>query len=404
MCIGRHPNPSAAWYTGACSGHDEPELDPVSSLPGSAQDLTWTAILPKDGTVPVSAVGPTFWWGGAVSDPNPHALFGQAFLELQFYPDSVVKTCSSDGGYNVTYAPNEYTVCSPVWQVSTQSGAEDAAFNAELYDGSTNSPLIMYAGDTIKIHFFDTTPAVGWNIGVTDLTTGQSGSIVLASKYGPLLPLYSTQQIGNALGWGLVNDTPNAFVWEIGHTSNFTTPAGQLCVAGQTDCASYDTAHWLGFTPLKILSVTFANGSTPSQWAVVSDLGGTAEVAATCPSYGGPYCTYPWYAVNSAAHADHVRRRLPRHQIRLRPGLAVRHHAAMRRAVRTRLHLLRHGADALSLTPMTATTPSGPRPRRILRPGSRNLPKLRDTVVMSATHPVIAMFVDQRGPADGEFR
>ncbi len=202
----------------------------MSSLPGSAQDLTWTAILPRDGTVPVSAVGPTFWWGGAVSDPNPHALFGQAFPELQFYPDSVVKTCSSDGGYNVTYAPNEFTVCSPVWQVSTQSGAEDAAFNAELYDGSTNSPLIMHAGDTIKIHFFDTTPSVGWNISVADLTTGQSGSIVLASKYGPLLPLFSAEQIGNALGWGLVNDTPNAFVWEIGHTSNFTTPAGQLCV------------------------------------------------------------------------------------------------------------------------------------------------------------------------------
>ena len=33
VCIGHHPNP-AAWYTGACSGHDEPELDPVSSLPG----------------------------------------------------------------------------------------------------------------------------------------------------------------------------------------------------------------------------------------------------------------------------------------------------------------------------------------------------------------------------------
>jgi hypothetical protein len=60
---------------------------------------------------------------------------------------------------------------------------------------------------------------------------------------------------------------------------------------GQTDCASYDTAHWLGFTPLKILSVTFADGSAAKQWAVVSDLGGTAEVAATCPSYGGPYCT-----------------------------------------------------------------------------------------------------------------
>jgi hypothetical protein len=303
VCIGRHPNPSAVWYTGACSGHDEPELDPVSSLPGSAQDLTWTAILPKDGTVPVSAVGPTFWWGGAVSDPNPHALFGQAFLELQFYPDSVVNTCSSDGGYNVTYAPDKFSVCSPVWQVSTQSGAEDAAFNAELHDGSSHAPLVMNAGDTIRVHFFVASQSEGWNITVSDLTTGHSGTIVLNSKYGPLLPLFGTQQIGNALGWGLVDDTPNAFVWEIGHTSNFTTPAGKLCNPGDTSCDSYDTSHWLGFTPLKIVSVTFANGSTARQWAVVSDLGGTAEVTASCSSYGGPYCTYPWYAFNSDASA-----------------------------------------------------------------------------------------------------
>jgi len=71
---------------------------------------------------------------------------------------------------------------------------------------------------------------------VTDAITGDSGTIVLNSKYGPLLPLYSTQQIGNALGGGLVDDTPNSFVWEIGHTSNFTNPAAQLCDPGQTDC------------------------------------------------------------------------------------------------------------------------------------------------------------------------
>ena len=53
--------PDPIWYTSGCSGHDEPELDPVSSLAGSAQDLTWTAVLPSDGVVPVSAVGPTFW-------------------------------------------------------------------------------------------------------------------------------------------------------------------------------------------------------------------------------------------------------------------------------------------------------------------------------------------------------
>ncbi len=298
VCIGRHPDPSAVWYTGACSGHDEPELDPVSSLPGSAQDLTWTAILPADGSVPVSAVGPTFWWGGAVTDPNPNALFGQAFLELQFYPDAIVKTCSADGGFNVTYAPDKFSVCSPVWQVSSTSGAETAAFNAELYDGASHSPLVMNAGDTIEVHFYLTALSRGWQVTVTDVTTGRSGTIVLDSKYGPLLPLFSTQRIGNALGWGLVDDTPNSFVWEIGHTSDFASPAGQYCVPGQTICDSYDTAHWLGFTPLRIVSVTFADGSHPSQWAVVSDLGGSAEVTASCPAYGGPYCTYPWYAFN----------------------------------------------------------------------------------------------------------
>jgi hypothetical protein len=301
VCIGRHPNASAVWYTGACSGHDEPELDPVSSVPGSAQDLTWTAVLPSDGSVPVSAVGPTFWWGGAVTDPNPHSLFGQAFLELQFYPDSIVNTCSSDGGFNVTQAADKFSACSPVFQVDTQSGAENAAFNAELYDGSSHSPLVMNGGDTIQVHFFVASPSQGWNIHVTDLTTGHSGTIVLNSKYGPLLPVFSAQQIGNALGWGLVNDTPNSFVWEIGHTSDFTTPAGQFCLPGDTSCDSYDTPHWLGFNPLRILSVTFADGSSPTSWAAVSDLGGAAEVNATCPAYGGPFCTYPWYALNSKA-------------------------------------------------------------------------------------------------------
>ena len=115
-CIAHHPNSDSEydiWYAQGCTGHDEPELDPVSSLPGSAQDLTWTAVLPSDGAVPVSSVGPTFWWGGTVTDPNPHALFGQAFLEVQFYPDAIVSNCDSAGGFNVTYAPDKFSVCTP---------------------------------------------------------------------------------------------------------------------------------------------------------------------------------------------------------------------------------------------------------------------------------------------------
>jgi hypothetical protein len=310
-CIAHRPNQIAGdvWYTGSCSGHDEPELDPVSSLAGSAKDLTWTVVLPTDGTVPVSAVGPTFWWGGTVTDPNKNALFGQAFLEVQFYPDSIVSNCTPDGGFNVTQAPNKFTVCTPTWQLSPQF-AETAAFNAELFNGNTNQPLVMNAGDTIKIHFYVGAPGPGWNINVTDVTTGQSGTVTLNSKYGPMLPAFSKQQIGNALGWGLVDDTPNSFVWEIGHTSPYTMPADQFCVPGQTFCDSFDQAHWLGFKPLQIKSVTFADGSTANEWAVVSDTGGKAEVLGNsfvgptdCSSYGGPYCIYPWFTFNGTNNA-----------------------------------------------------------------------------------------------------
>ena len=65
-----------------------------------------------------------------------------------------------------------------------------------------------------------------------------------------------------------------------------------------TSPASYDAAHWLGFSPLQIKSVTFANGAAPGKWAAVSDFGGSAEVGQYCPAYGGPYCIYPWYAYN----------------------------------------------------------------------------------------------------------
>ncbi|HEU5382330.1 MAG TPA: hypothetical protein VFV38_43505 [Ktedonobacteraceae bacterium] len=289
------------WYTAGCTGHDEPELDPVSSLPGSAQDLTWTAVLPKDGTVPVSSVGPTFWWGGTVTDPNTRALFGQAFLEVQFYPDGVVTKCTPEGGFNLTSVPNAFSVCSPVWQVDSKTFAETAAFNAMLVDASTGSAMVMHGGDTITIHFYLTTPTDGWHITVQDVTSGHQGTIILDSQYGPLLPAFSTQQIGNSLGWGIVHDTPNAFVWEIGHTSPFTHPASQFCTPGQTICDSYDAAHWAGFTPLQIKGVTFADGSNANEWATVSDFGGSAEVNQDCSSYGGPFCIYPWFSSTGTA-------------------------------------------------------------------------------------------------------
>ena len=301
LCIAHHPQ-DFVWYTHSCTGHDEPEIDPLSNNPGSAQNLTWTVVLPTNGaSTPVDSVGPTFWIGGAVTDPN--SLVGQAFLELQFYPNSLVKGCSSGGGYNVVQDPGVYTACSPVWEVSKKGSSESAAFNAMLTDNASGGPLVMHAGDTITDHQFITAAQDGMHITVTDLTTGRSGTIVLNSKIdGPLMPAFSVQKLGNALGWGIVDDAPNSLVWEIGHTGNYTQPAGQYCVPGSATkppCYSYDVPTWLKFQPLQIKGVTFGDGSTPSHWSVVSDFGGVAEVNQYCPRYGAPFCYYPWYAYNS---------------------------------------------------------------------------------------------------------
>jgi hypothetical protein len=306
-CIAHHPryveDSFEVEYPVGCTGHDEPELDPVSSAPGSARDLTWTVVLPSDGLFPVSATGPTFWFGGTVTDPN--SVFGQAFVELQFYPDAIVTNCTPGGGFIVKNEPNTYTVCSPVWKLTTtgQKGVfhETAAFNAMLTDGTgPSNPLIMHGGDTITVHWYTTAAQDGFHVTVTDRATGGSGTIVLISKSdGPLLPAYDSQTIGNALAWGLVNDTPNSFVWEIGHTSPFTSPSSAFCVPGEDGCFSYDAAAWAGTTPIDIQSVTFGDGSSARKWAVVSDFGGKAEVDAYCPSYGGPFCIYPWYTLLS---------------------------------------------------------------------------------------------------------
>jgi hypothetical protein len=46
---------------------------------------------------------------------------------VQFYPDAIVHNCSSAGGFNVTYAPDKFSVCTPVWQLGSKSFAETAA-------------------------------------------------------------------------------------------------------------------------------------------------------------------------------------------------------------------------------------------------------------------------------------
>ncbi len=294
-----------AHYDAGCTGHDEPELDPVSSQAGSAKDLTWRFVLPADGSVPVSDVG-LFWFGGTVSDPDPKDALApgepvEGFLEVQFYPDSVVTNCTPGGGFVVKYQPNTYSVCSPVWSIHPTGQKpvfhEPAEFNAMLTTGSKHSAMLMHAGDTIDLHFHLGAAGEGWNVDVRDETTTETGTIVLNTKLGPIVPVFDKNETGNALNWGIVNDTPNAFVWEIGHTSEFASPAGQFCLPGDPVCDTYNAPSWRGISPLKILSVGFGASLTPpDSWAVVSDYGGNAEINQFCP--GGvseSFCTYPWF-------------------------------------------------------------------------------------------------------------
>ncbi|MBO0844646.1 MAG: hypothetical protein J2P22_04445 [Nocardioides sp.] len=312
-CVAHHPayveDVFEVHYSSGCSGHDEPELMPVSNAPGSAQNLTWTFELPSNGPgVDVDAVGPTFWFGGPVDDSN--SLFGQAYEELQFYPNAVVTTCGPNGGFVAKHRVGSWTVCSPTWSIHTTGQKpvfhEPAAFNAMLSEAGSSDAMVMHQGDQISVHFFVTAAKDGWHITVLDHDTGRQGTIVLDSKRdGPLMPAYSVQRIGNSLLWGAVHDAPAAFVWEIGHTSPFTSPSDAFCWPGEAGCYSYDEAAWAGQSPpIHIDSVTFRGGAAPTGWSVVSDYGGKAEVTdpsetgSTCSSYGGPFCIYPWFTRN----------------------------------------------------------------------------------------------------------
>src|SRR5262249_18274163 len=183
-CLAHHPKyipgQFETSYTPGCTGHDEPELFPVSSAPGSARDLTWTVGLPSGGTTKVSDVGPTFWFGGPVTDPK--SLFGQAFVELQFYPDSTVTKCFSNGGFKVNSTPNTFTACSPIFgltpnRITASHFNEPTEFNAMLEDSTTpGSALQMTAGDTITGHFFVTPAADGFHTTVAGLANGHAGT------------------------------------------------------------------------------------------------------------------------------------------------------------------------------------------------------------------------------------
>jgi hypothetical protein len=301
------------YYTPGCTGHDEPELDPVSSAPGSARDITWHVALPAGGTYPVSSVGPTFWFGGTVHDSSPTSFGSQGFLELQIYPDSFTKACQASGNFLVHHQVGVYTACSPVWKLQDKHGriVEPAAFNGMIANQAGTGPLVMHGRDLLDIHIWAPSMSEAYREQITDLTSGETSSVLVldSATDGPLTPQFDTNEIGNSLDWGGVWDTPMAFVYEIGHSDIYGDHPEEFCVPGQVFCGSFNQANWAGQQPLRIFGVTFGDGSSAEHWAVVSDTGGKAEVLGhsfvgptDCAAYGGPYCIYPWYSWDGQAY------------------------------------------------------------------------------------------------------
>jgi hypothetical protein len=160
------------------------------------------------------------------SNPNSPRYIGKhpgtAFMELQFYGPGYVPQFEGFGcaktqycaamtidsfvtnqntGVANTNACNSYILggVEPInWAYVTKSGVSQAPANP-LFTGTVSNPnftavnpnlaedLLMSPGDTIRIHMYDT-PA-GFRVNMTDLTTGQHGSMTasIANGFGHIL-------------------------------------------------------------------------------------------------------------------------------------------------------------------------------------------------------------------------
>jgi hypothetical protein len=299
-------------YREGCRGHDEVSFAPLSTTANTASDITWNLILPADGTRTgareVIDLAPVFWVGAGVADS--HSLFGQAFLELQFYPDTklVSPYCKPNGDYQAVHAPNTFAACAPVWAINPSGPQQYAAFNGLVKQAGTNTPLVMHGEDNIRVRMFKgAQTGTPWNIAVTDLTTGAKSAplVVISGTDGPLAPLSGTNTPPNFIKWMLMQQPPLQIAWEIGHPNIYTVPEALYCLPGQFNCWSYNVqGGWEHTHPLRVRSVKFNNGTvSPANFSVSDAQGGIAEDRVWCGAFNAPgsqgFCTFPWYSYNA---------------------------------------------------------------------------------------------------------
>jgi hypothetical protein len=313
-------NPAEVFGEDSYVGHDEPSVLFYSSRPGSGNQMTYAFRLPTDpetgpGHVPTPGqsfefqLNPAFWFGMAMcatasyplqvstctpdSDSNifdgqdaQHPISrhpGVAFMEMQFYPpgwvawppgdscsakqwcaalniDSLAEDPINGTVQNATCVNN--VIGSPEYvnfAFITRSGHAQAPANPVDSTLATFTPdptqdLFMNPGDKVITSLHDTPQ--GLQIEISDLTTGQAGSMTTSAangfgqvQYDPtgtscnnlpydFHPMYSTSSEHTRVPWA-AHSYNIAFDSEIGHFqscngSNAITPGG-ACPAGNTE-------------------------------------------------------------------------------------------------------------------------------------------------------------------------
>ncbi len=120
-CLAHHPQYISGVletnYTQNCTGHDEPELFRFPALQVPRVISHGPSCFPPTAAPAFQMSVLILVWRHGYRSQEP---LQQAFVELQFYPDSLVSKCFNDGSFSVNFAPNTFTACSPV----IQAGAE----------------------------------------------------------------------------------------------------------------------------------------------------------------------------------------------------------------------------------------------------------------------------------------
>jgi len=246
-------NPSRFYDNGHYIGHDEPSIRFLSTVPGSANNVTWSERLPTDPAAlptvatPGSDVTHWFelsvapWFGMALCDPfsypqaackpnsdsnapkNPPTFNvdggGSSFLEVQFYPPGFgpfPDNISCDNSHWCASLHINDLECTGQFHFCNFNCIEPTNFAFIQTDGVPTGPpspqranlatvtpnaktLLMNPGDQLRVHIFDApVPGGGGSalkVQVDDISTGQSGFMQASAANG-----YMATILGNCKG------------------------------------------------------------------------------------------------------------------------------------------------------------------------------------------------------------